>query len=1080
MAFGFKNPFKKKKQLGTLFLKPGEVFIKEGINVEYPTGTAESQVPTGNIEEVLRRSSGDGGSRRQIDVTTQRRLARESAAASARVAAAEAARVAAEEQRMQQELAKKQAQRQQQQQVVVQAGRTSTITTMDTPRGKDTVVIKDATGRFVRDASERERKYFNVGRTKQIKTGTALRKTEEFGREISTRQQQFQQGQKAGADVLFGGGQVQQQVRKQSIQQQPEQKDITQIFGGKGINLQPAFDRAGKRIDRGITGTASFVVNDLFKAPGTLKETTEYTLKAQKEKGYVKGTIAGGWAGSKFIVLRPFGIVQNILREVETGISSKGGTPAVWTGAAVGTVADFVPTSYGDLGAYYVGGKAFKYAPGLTKTALTGLGAYEFTQAETPKEYLTAGVLVGAGAGGTVVKYSRVAKSLVLPGGAKKIPFVDIKGTPLRQRATVVLKNEKGKILYQVDKPTGTYMLPGGAIDKGEIPIQAAKRELFEETGLKNLKLKFKEIIKTSEQKHYVYEGTLKKSDINILKPQAKEVTGFKWIKPPKYTGASALQPFGRKSSYLNPFEKKIVRAEDLYVGSKSLYPEIKQTSLVIQKPGEIFLRREQVTYLKKRVGKYSVSRLWGKKPGQFLKFQETPGIEVGFGSRYNIPFKKLKQYGGKELWYTHGSRGRIQTDLEVASKIKPKGFKDIDVKEIFKVLKGKGKRGENVLYFQPPTISDPLASQSYLGATYLGLYRKAKPSYEMGVSLKKGSSPQIYRLKAVAGKDLIYTKRAIKGSEFEVGATPGTVFSVEKSLPSTYLGGRKIKVSKIKIGKVGEGKLSQTEINSMLKNINKLSPAEQKGFLSKVKKETGIEYAGSFRPVSVGEVITDVSSSKLIPSKPTYKPTTYKTPTYETTIYKPTTYKPTTYKTPTTYYEKSLPVPSPPTTYKTPPTYYEETPIVPPPTPPPTTYKTPPPTYKTPPYKQPSIIPKFKQPKFKKPRTKKFLVEVRRGGIFKPVGFAETKGGALKIGEDIVSKTLARTFKITGTGIKKVTGFRTKKEKGGLVFIEPSRRALGTRTEVQEIFGFKRKAPKKKKKPLFYKKKGEKGYGFV
>jgi len=261
------------------------------------------------------------------------------------------------------------------------------------------------------------------------------------------------------------------------------------------------------------------------------------------------------------------------------------------------------------------------------------------------------------------------------------------------------------------------------------------------------------------------------------------------------------------------------------------------------------------------------------------------------------------------------------------------------------------------------------------------------------------------------------------------------------------------------------------------------MTQSEQKSFLSRVKKETGIEYYGvtGKRPVSVGEVITHVSSSNLpLITKQVYttEPITYTT--------EPTSYKPiynviespivTTYKTP-------------PTTYKIPPTTYKEVPIIKPPkypikepsiykpphspppyTLPPTTYKIPPTTYKTPPTKKPPIIPYLpKQRKYPKQKFRKFKVFGRRFGKWKQVGIAKDPLGAIGIGKQWARKTLGVTFKVPKYKGTKVKGFRTKKEKEGYVFIEPKGKRIkkkGTSKEFSELVYWKKvKSPITKKK---------------
>lgn len=762
----------------------------------------------------------------------------------------------------------------------------------------------------------------------------------------------------------------------------------------------------------------------------------------QKDLGS-KGTspiitsIYGGLELSKYIVFKPFSFLQkDILKPSASYVTGKN----VWLGAPLEIAADLSPTTPAKALTFYGIGKAFKYAPKITKLTFTGAGAYGLTEAETPKEYVESGLMFGIGSGKTIVKSLSSAKALMSSQKAVKIPFVEIPETPLRPRATVILKHKdlygRTQILYSADKPTGTYMLPGGAINKGELPKVGALRELAEETGLKNIKLNFKEIIKTSEQKHYVFEAFVDKNVINAaLKAQKSEITGFKWLHPPKYTGPSMLQPFGRK---INIWDKKIVRAEDLFVGAKSIYPNLKQTRLVIQSPGEVFLRGGKSIFLKKRVGDYDISRLWGKKPGQFKKFQKLPGIVVGFGSRYDIPYAKLKKYSGKELLFVHGSPGKIQTQILTESLGgKPKGFGNLNTKEFFNIESKYFKRGEKVFFFQPPTTGNLLTSQGYLGATYLGLYKKARKDYSMGVKLKY-PSPSIYTYQATLGKDLFATKKAMRGSEFEVGKRPivkqDDISFIIGAEGKTYLAGKKVNIIELK-------KSTKTPTEKQIKSIAEKNKEVE---LLKYYEQTGR------RPVSPGELLSDISSPVLVKGKspikysyksPITKSIIVKYPTKEIYKEKPTTtkYKYTPYKEKTTPYKyKYVPYKEPSVTY----------------------------SYKEPPYKEPPTPYKYKSPTtgigspfFRKRSTKsitsgmKIPVYLRRFGKFRIVGFGRTTGQAIGIGRKFAMEGLGRTFKIGGVKVpKSLPGFRTKKTKKGILFIEKTKTALSQAGEQAEI----------------------------
>jgi len=107
---------------------------------------------------------------------------------------------------------------------------------------------------------------------------------------------------------------------------------------------------------------------------------------------------------------------------------------------------------------------------------------------------------------------------------------------------------------------------------------------------------------------------------------------------------------------------------------------------------------------------------------------------------------------------------------------------------------------------------------------------------------------------------------------------------------------------------------------------------------------------------------------------------------------------------------------------------------------------------------KPPKIIPfKFSKLRGKSEEKEKGLpIYIRRFGLWKNVGLAGSIGEAVNVGKNITGKTLARSFAIGGPSVSKVSGYKTKQEKIGNVFIQPAKTSLSSGGEKSEIKMFR------------------------
>ena len=127
----------------------------------------------------------------------------------------------------------------------------------------------------------------------------------------------------------------------------------------------------------------------------------------------------------------------------------------------------------------------------------------------------------------------------------------DNKQLPLRIGVGIVLLNDKNEVFVgkRIDNPSNFWQLPQGGIDKNETFLEAAKRELEEETSIKNVKLvsELEEWLtydlpesllgkiwngkyRGQKQKWFVMKFIGKTNEINV-KTENPEFLDWKWIK---------------------------------------------------------------------------------------------------------------------------------------------------------------------------------------------------------------------------------------------------------------------------------------------------------------------------------------------------------------------------------------------------------------------------------------------------------------------------------------------------------------------------------------------------------------------
>jgi 8-oxo-dGTP pyrophosphatase MutT (NUDIX family) len=105
-----------------------------------------------------------------------------------------------------------------------------------------------------------------------------------------------------------------------------------------------------------------------------------------------------------------------------------------------------------------------------------------------------------------------------------------------KARARVIIHNELGEVLL-VRNWIGSrqWELPGGAIEKGETAQEAARRELFEETGVE-IDVDDLTYITTLYGRYEapIYNGTVLERQLPTQLHNPREITAVRWCDPMK------------------------------------------------------------------------------------------------------------------------------------------------------------------------------------------------------------------------------------------------------------------------------------------------------------------------------------------------------------------------------------------------------------------------------------------------------------------------------------------------------------------------------------------------------------------
>lgn len=160
-----------------------------------------------------------------------------------------------------------------------------------------------------------------------------------------------------------------------------------------------------------------------------------------------------------------------------------------------------------------------------------------------------------------------------------------------RENVAIIVSNSEGKVLLcaRADNPGFEWQFPQGGIDKGESVLEAAYRELSEETGIKEVELikempegvkyYFPDAVKikfsksgnknVGQNQHYVL-FKLKNDKVRIdfeTNPQEIEFKAYRWAEieeAPKEIISFKKEAYQKAVNYFKPYLEEIKKAKNL------------------------------------------------------------------------------------------------------------------------------------------------------------------------------------------------------------------------------------------------------------------------------------------------------------------------------------------------------------------------------------------------------------------------------------------------------------------------------------------------------------------------------------